>query len=563
MKLIETIRSHLPYKMLCWFLLFLLLPSLLFAVVFFLVNQAYFAQERTNLELSALTRCCANIEQDMDSCSNVYRQIQQHSNFLRFLNGNYQSVPRQLEAYIREFSSMFNYAESYSPYIESVKVYTLNESLLNMNDNVKGVSLLGDYSFDIRTAAGFWRYDSEKELLIYRRTLHSISGDVSMGILEINCSPSLISQPAAEFSDSTGRRVYLLLDGTRYRPESSSLVLEPEPVPAKDYSLDKEISKIDLTIQIGDYVVQEEGQSFNILSITISIGLKILVLISFLFFFCISQLSGRIVRFSRYISSSFHEIPGAYTDPGHDEQSLVVQNFNQMLERNNDLINQIKLEHLRQNEMAYQVLQAQIDPHFLYNALESVRMMAEMKDEPEISDTIFSLSKLMRYSFSVNTGLVTLETELDLVNQFLKIQKMRLGEQLHFQIQCPDSLYSCPCPQFIIQPLAENAIKYGRDRKHAELFVSITLEMCDGFLLVAVENNGAAMEPERMLRISRLLAQGEDLSDLSSGTGVGLDSINNRMRYLYPGSFSMELSAPENGGLRVCLRWIPGDKTGR
>lgn len=87
--------------------------------------------------------------------------------------------------------------------------------------------------------------------------------------------------------------------------------------------------------------------------------------------------------------------------------------------------------------------------------------------------------------------------------------------------------------------------------------------MCDGFLLVAVENNGAAMEPERMLRISRLLAQGEDLSDLSSGTGVGLDSINNRMRYLYPGSFSMELSAPENGGLRVCLRWIPGDKTGR
>lgn len=162
MKLIETIRSHLPYKMLCWFLLFLLLPSLLFAVVFFLVNQAYFAQERTNLELSALTRCCANIEQDMDSCSNVYRQIQQHSNFLRFLNGNYQSVPRQLEAYIREFSSMFNYAESYSPYIESVKVYTLNESLLNMNDNVKGVSLLGDYFFDIRTAAGFWRYDSEK-----------------------------------------------------------------------------------------------------------------------------------------------------------------------------------------------------------------------------------------------------------------------------------------------------------------------------------------------------------------------------------------------------------------
>lgn len=562
MKLVETIRSHLPYKMLCWFLMLLILPCLLFAAVFFGVNQAYFDQERANLESSALSRCRTGIEQDLESCVNVYRQIQQHSNFLRFLNGYYRSVTQQLEAYSLEFGSMFAYAESYSPYIECVQVYTLRENLLDMNDNVKKISELGDYSLDIPTARGFWRYDSERQRLIYRRTLLSLSGDFNLGILEIVCSPSLIARPVADFSDSIGREAYIFIDGACFQPDGASLVPASEQVRSND-SMCESLSGISMTIQAGSYITQGKTHSFNLLSFTAFTGLLMLTLASILLFVRVSRLSGRIVRFSRYISDSFTEVPGAYTDSGHDELSLVVQNFNQMLERNNDLINQIKLEQLRQNEMAYQVLQAQVDPHFLYNALESIRMMAEMKDEPEISDTIFSLSKLMHYSFSINTGLVTIETELDLVNQYLKIQKMRLGEQLRFQIQCPAELYTCRCPQFVIQPLTENAIKYGRDRQHTGLSVSVILGMEREFLVVTVENNGTTMEPERMARIAHLLAQGEDLSELSSGTGVGLDNINGRMRYLYPESFSMELSTPENGGLRVSMRWIPESKFGR
>ncbi len=302
-----------------------------------------------------------------------------------------------------------------------------------MNDNVKGISQLGDYAFDMRTAAGFWRYDSQKKMLVYRQTLNSLGGDLGLGILEINCRPSLVSQQAVELSGSIGRVVYVVIDGVCYLPEDGALSPEAELITVKD-SQGESLDDFALTIQTGEYYPQERNQSLNLLTITILVGLLLLVLSSCLFFFSISRLSGRIVRFSRYISSSFTEIPGAYTDPGHDELSLVVHNFNLMLERNSDLINQIKLEQLRQNEMAYQVLQAQIDPHFLYNTLESVRMMAEMKDEPEISDMIFSLSKLMRYSFSVNTGLVTVGDELDLVSQFLKVQKMRLGAPVQYQL---------------------------------------------------------------------------------------------------------------------------------
>lgn len=207
--------------------------------------------------------------------------------------------------------------------------------------------------------------------------------------------------------------------------------------------------------------------------------------------------------------------------------------------------------------MAYQVLQAQIDPHFIYNALESIRMMAEMHNDPEVANVIFSFSKLMRYSFSVNTAPATIEYELDIVSQYLQVQKIRLGDQLEYQISCPEPLLNEGCPQFVLQPLVENAIKYGRSQDHPGVFVKIDLSMEDGLLTAVVENNGAELDSEKLREINGRLERGQDLSNLSSGTGVGLDSINSRMRYLYPESFKMELKPLPGQGLKVILIWRP------
>lgn len=561
MKLIQDIRSHLLWKMLCWFVLLLLLPCLLFAGIYFAVNMSYFQEERAALERSALARSCANIEQDMAFCAGVSKQIQQHSNFRRFLNGGYSSVSYQLEAYFKEFSDMFLYAESSSPYIERVTVYAAKEELLNMNNYVKGISDLAEYAFDLDTAAGYWRYEPETDQLVYRKTIYSLSGDTGLGILEITCSASLLSQPLGEFSSSISRQVLLSYNGRFYHIGSSGLSAAPEASAPEDAPLSQQLHTMPLTVMAGDYLPKDKGNSLNLLSLTAFAGLAVVFLCSLLFFFSISRLSRRIVGFSRHISSSSAAVPDSYVDEGRDELSKLVRDFNRMLERNSDLINQIQLEKLRQNEMAYRVLQAQIDPHFLYNALESVRMMAEMQDEPEISDVIFSLSKLMRYSFSVNTSQVTVESELDLTGEYLKIQKIRLDDQLDFSIHCPPELHACPCSQFILQPLVENAIKYGRSQGHGALRVDIRVYKEQDRLAAAVENNGASIAPAKMARINELLQEGRDLSELSSGTGVGLDSINSRMRYLYPKSFAMKLSRPAEGGTLVQLSWRPEERT--
>lgn len=560
MRLFEKLRAHLLWKMVCWFVLFLLLPCLLSAGIYYLVNQNYFSEERSRLEQDALSQYCADVERDLSSCESVYLQIQQHSNFLRFLNGDYRSVPRQLEAYIQEFSTMFSYAESYSPYVDTVRVYMLREGLLEMDKYLKDIESLGDYSLDKQTSQGYWRYDGSSDRLVFRRSLHSISMESTLGIMEITCYPSLLSGKMKGLSASMSRQVCATYGGQTYLLTGDSFQAAEE-LPALDSALSQELTKLPMVIRLGEAAPTGQGQ-FNAVTLTAWVALLSITLLSIVYFLRVSRLSRRIVDFSRYISRSFTEIPGSYTDNGHDEFSLLVQNFNLMLENNNQLINQIKLEQLRQNEMAYKVLQAQIDPHFIYNALESIRMLAELHNEPEISDMIFSLSKLMRYTFSANTGEVTIGAELDLVEQYLKIQKMRLEDRLSFRIDCPQELYRYGCPQFIIQPLAENAIKYGLGKGSPAVFVEMCISQKDRRITITVENNGDALEPEKLERINELLHSGEALAELSSGTGVGLDSINSRMRYLYPASFHMELrDPPKNTGLQVVLTWIPEEKT--
>ena len=217
----------------------------------------------------------------------------------------------------------------------------------------------------------------------------------------------------------------------------------------------------------------------------------------------------------------------------------------------------VELEKLQEHELSYKVLQAQIGPHFLYNALEGIRMMAELHDDEDVSDMLFSLSHLMRYSFSVSSSQATLEQEINLVEQYLKIQKMRLGERLSYAISLNPGLKEVSCPRFIIQPLVENAIKYGLE--NAALHVTVTVKLTqDQMVRIEVENDGNNLGADRIGEINGRLSRGESLSELSSGTGVGLDNINGRMRHLFPDSFSLTLAGThDDAGLCVTLSWKP------
>ena len=136
-----------------------------------------------------------------------------------------------------------------------------------------------------------------------------------------------------------------------------------------------------------------------------------------------------------------------------------------MLLRMDELINNVHRAELRNKEAAYKVLQAQIKPHFLYNTLETIRMLAESNNDKEVAEISYWFGKLMRYSLSKQNEVVRLSDEIKYIDHYMKIHKMRLGNRLVLSYKIRMNTNRIPCPPFILQPLVENCIVHGLANK--------------------------------------------------------------------------------------------------
>lgn len=555
----QIIRSHLLLKMIVAYLLLLLLPTVFFCGLYLKTTRSFFAQESQNMAQDNLARYCQDIERDMHTCQSLFSLVRHRDNFLRFLNGQYQGNASQLVLFYTEMKSMFDYATNTIPFVEKVRVYVMREDLLEMGDYyIQNIDALSQEELnDPRMDIGFWTFDAQNETLRYRRTLRKDGVDISLGVFEISCSTDLILDRLEQLSKSLGRDIFAV-------NETDVVQLTENGFKEQDY--DPSFGETCFSCQLATLPMEiflkksADGERASVPSQVWFAALLTFIsfaLLGTFFFLWVANLSRRIVGFKRHLSNSMEMVPDFYQDEGGDEFSELVHSFNGMLQNNSELINRLHLEQLRQQALSYRALQAQIDPHFLYNALESIRMLAEVNDEEQISDMIFALSRLMRYIFSVHTEQVSLSSELDLVEQYLKLQEMRLGNRLQHEVRCPPELGdTVSIPHFTVQPLVENAIKYGLGSGSKPMHLWVEVEKTGSRLQIYVTNDGAEMEAERQREINSLLENGKSLGAFSSGTGIGLDNINTRMRYLYPESFSIQLLRPESGkGFCVTLSW--------
>lgn len=546
---VEKVKTKLAWKILFIYIGVILIPSIILGINYFSTVKAYMVREETDLNQRTLSQYCLDIDANLESAEKVYNQIQQHSNFLRFLLGEYTSNGAQASAYIAEFDTMFLYSFLSSRFIDSITVYMVNDSLLQMGAFLRGIDQLEDPQFDARTTAGYWRYDVKNKAVVYRKAIKSVTSNTILGILEVKCSENILLESLLKL-ESEDRRIFVEYDGVCYNLEGQ----REEPV-KKSIEVSDGTRRIPLTARLETESTDANSEMIFSLLITFSC----LIALSLILFFVVYRLSRRISRFSQSMAGYLTNSPKAYKDSGHDELSQLVKTYNDMVDNNDYLLNQVKIEKLHQQKTEYRALQSQIDPHFIYNSLEGIRMMAEMKDETEISDVIFSLSKLMRYAFSVTDSEVTLGLELDYVQQYINIQHMRFGEKIRYEVVCDSSLREINCPKFAIQPMVENAIKYGLGPGHGTVAVYVGVRLTEGTVYVEIFNTGQKIPEDRLYNINRLLRVGDSLKNFSSGTGIGLDNVNSRMRYLHRNSFFMHI-CNEAGGVSVKMEWNPEDK---
>lgn len=227
-----------------------------------------------------------------------------------------------------------------------------------------------------------------------------------------------------------------------------------------------------------------------------------------------------------------------------DEAGQLHRNFRMMVQRIDDLIQENYVKQLAIRESEFKALQAQINPHFLYNTLETINWTAKMNGQRPISQMVESLGFLLRSSITIKEPLIRLKDELDIVTHYVTIQRFRFEERLDFQLDVQGDYLSTMVPKLSLQPLVENAVNYGVEQMLEPCRITIRAREEDGRLLIAVEDTGPGMDAGFLDR----LKSGECKPN---GSGVGMRNIDDRIKLLFGESYGLHVESERGAGTKV------------
>ena len=235
-------------------------------------------------------------------------------------------------------------------------------------------------------------------------------------------------------------------------------------------------------------------------------------------------------------------------EPGVSELSKLTGSLNTMAAKLSELIeeNKREQENLKKSEM--RALQAQIAPHFLYNTLDAIIWLAEARKTSEVIVVTRALSNFFRISLSGGQDWITIRQEVDHLEGYLTIQKVRYRDILDYDIQVDESLYNLYILKLVIQPLVENAIYHGIKNRRGGGKLWVTVERRDENLSVRVSDNGAGM-PEDRLRMVRQAFDDTGAPDAESG--YGLYSVDKRLKLYYNQPEGLKVSSAQGEGTSI------------
>lgn len=235
-----------------------------------------------------------------------------------------------------------------------------------------------------------------------------------------------------------------------------------------------------------------------------------------------------------------------------NEIGSLARSFNMMTDRIHGLIEQNFYEQEQKRKSELRALQAQINPHFLYNTLDSIIWMAEDEKNEEVVVMTAALARLLRQSISNEQEQVTIEQEIDYVRSYLTIQKMRYKDKLEYEIEVAPEIMHVQIVKFTLQPLVENAIYHGIKYKETKGTICIRGFAKDQQAQIAVEDDGAGMDERRIHRILEDTAN----ENAHTSSGVGVANVQKRLQLYYGEEYGISYTS-EVGKGTIALVTIP------
>lgn len=222
-----------------------------------------------------------------------------------------------------------------------------------------------------------------------------------------------------------------------------------------------------------------------------------------------------------------------------DELVVLSTSFNQMVERIGHLVEDIRVEQLNLRATELKLLQAQINPHFLYNTLDAIIWQAEAGQTEQVVMMVSALSDFFRTTLSKGRDFISVQEEETHIQSYLKIQQFRYRDILEYEIQIPQELYEYRILKLTLQPLVENALYHGIKNKRGLGHILVTGEKVDENLVFVVRDNGRGMDAGRLAHVRRLISG--ELKDEDEPSGFGLFNVEQRIRLNYGAEYGIQL----------------------
>ncbi len=531
------------YQLLATYLLISLIPILILGVFSFNQSRSLLYSSKNEDLNYYFDKANVALNDTIATSEKLIAEVAQNPNFLRIFNNDFTSKDDLHKEIVTSLEPHLYNLESFYPFIREIIFYTK----LDIDSYRTVIHKYSTLSLPKHMSKGVSQWYFNGKFLVYKYDIYD--GSIHTGSLCLFIWPkSLIKTTNNEFMNYN-----LLLTTKDTKMVYYRNVVYGVPAPDLDVFIDikDNVIKVDKKdylvlssnlkndFRLFAYVPKEDivaGSSTILHSTFFAMLLSFVLLLIIDIIFSLS-FTKRINHLSKKISQiKKGDLSVRLYSNQKDEIGNLTNDISDMTQKLDSLIHTVYEKEIQQKRFELKALQAQINPHFLYNTLQTVNWIAIDNDADEISELVINLSNFYRATLNNNEDESTVEDEIKMIKSYLDIEKIVLGNKFDFQFDVDEDILNYQTIHLVLQPLTENAIEHGvKKSKNKKQIISVTAKKLQSNLVFTVSDNGPGVDPEK---VETLLT--------SSSRGYGLKNVNERIKIKYGDEYGLTLTSPAN-----------------
>lgn len=571
----------------------LIIPGILVGSFFYLSYRDSLIVDADYILKKDLVEVTGKMEENLELMEETVKEIDYEQELVYFLDSQNKLSEREIDKFSMDMIAGWgNICERLPGKFSELTIFTDNreiEDIKTWRFKIQNIQEFGGFFYS-RDNDGYMRYGIPQKIYDYEEEASDAKYDVvedmtmslplylykqnlvtgkCIGVIELKMYIDKLID-GRRFKEDRGNNQILLLDRTGHILYQTGEFSNAE---VKKYDFTKftsveEIilgnepyrvigSKCEKTNLIRAVLVPKRTVTGSATRMILSVGglaIAAVITIISLTYVLLRRLLNRLIILDRaLIDMGRGELYTLKKDEGYeDEISRIKESFNLMVQRLESAIELIIEKDKAKKDAEIKALQAQINPHFLYNTLESIRMQCELEGNYDVCDALTALGNLFRYAINWENETVRFSDEWANIKNYLVIMKSRLADDFYYDLLCQENVGNLKVSKMILQPLVENSFSHGFKGIEAPWYLRIDVTADKGHLYISIQNNGAKILPGRLRELRAMLERGENISRSSSGSNsLGIKNVLQRIKLIHGEHSKIEIDNLETAGVQV------------